>query len=257
MQTAKINKHTVKFYDSIDELPMSRFHRYNKMLLVDAGVGSDLSDVDAHVDRAMVYLSKGDTANATQELQNLKQAMYFVAQGLSPRNIAFACLVTEIDGKEYSSLSDDSLLEVVETLGDVPISEMTALIEAVKKKIDDELKMYFPKLFNSVESKEYMSLVRERNMHILDAIIGDDDDGEAKAEEIDRNIVTFNKPQVFHGSEGVEVKCDKQYHDTCILMAQELKVNPREYTTQEYFNAYIYLDEYLKSKLKASKYGRR
>lgn len=51
MKECIINKHNVVLYDSIDELPMLRFHKYNKMLLVDAGVGSDLSDFDRHIER--------------------------------------------------------------------------------------------------------------------------------------------------------------------------------------------------------------
>ena len=41
MKTTKIGERAVVLYDSIDELPILRFHAYNKMLLIDAGVGSD------------------------------------------------------------------------------------------------------------------------------------------------------------------------------------------------------------------------
>lgn len=44
MRKIVLAKHKVELYDSIDELPIVRFHKYNKMLLIDAGVGSDLSD---------------------------------------------------------------------------------------------------------------------------------------------------------------------------------------------------------------------
>ena len=48
MRKIVLAKHKVELYDSIDELPIVRFHKYNKMLLIDAGVGSDLSDWDAN-----------------------------------------------------------------------------------------------------------------------------------------------------------------------------------------------------------------
>ena len=51
MKTVKIGEYTVEIYDAIDELPMLRFHKYNKMLLVDAGIGSDLQDFDTHIEK--------------------------------------------------------------------------------------------------------------------------------------------------------------------------------------------------------------
>ena len=40
MRTTQIGKYKVEIYDAIEDLPMQRFHKYNKMLLVDAGIGS-------------------------------------------------------------------------------------------------------------------------------------------------------------------------------------------------------------------------
>lgn len=51
MKNVQIKGMNVELYDSIDDLPIMRFHKYNKMLLVDAGVGSDLSDFDRHIER--------------------------------------------------------------------------------------------------------------------------------------------------------------------------------------------------------------
>ena len=53
MKTVLINNKKVELYDSIEDLPIIRFHKYNKMLLVDAGVGSDLADFDRHVEQAL------------------------------------------------------------------------------------------------------------------------------------------------------------------------------------------------------------
>ena len=47
MRKVTLSGHVVEIYDAIDELPMRRFHRYNKMVLVDAGIGSEIGR--AHV----------------------------------------------------------------------------------------------------------------------------------------------------------------------------------------------------------------
>ena len=50
MKREVINNHIVILYDSIDELPIIRFHKYNKYMLIDSGIGSDLNDINVHID---------------------------------------------------------------------------------------------------------------------------------------------------------------------------------------------------------------
>ena len=57
-------------------------------------------------------------------------------------------------------------------------------MEAVKKKIDEELQMYFPRLFDDATVKEYYDELRNRTMLMLDAIINGDTEG--KRAEIDK-----------------------------------------------------------------------
>ena len=49
MKTVQIKGMDVELYNSIEDLPIMRFHKYNKMLLIDAGIGSDLADFDRHM----------------------------------------------------------------------------------------------------------------------------------------------------------------------------------------------------------------
>ena len=59
MTEIRIGKHKVRIYESIDELPMERFHRYNKYLLIDAGLGSDISTLDAHIEKTRQNTGSG------------------------------------------------------------------------------------------------------------------------------------------------------------------------------------------------------
>ena len=67
MREVRIGKHRVRLYDSIDDLPMERFHRYNKMLLIDAGLGSDISAMDAHVEKVVRFMRGGDIDSAAKD----------------------------------------------------------------------------------------------------------------------------------------------------------------------------------------------
>ena len=134
MKKVKLNGHKVVIYDSIDELPMARFHKYSKMLLVDAGVGSDINDFDAHIERVTRYIRNGDNESGAKELENLRQCVYLILSEQSVRDLSLACLVAEIDGKKRDDLSDDGLKEVVRLLGGTPRKDFNELLDEVKKK---------------------------------------------------------------------------------------------------------------------------
>ena len=134
MVTVKIGKHTVVMYDTIDELPIVRFHKYQKLLLIDAGIGSDIVAFDQRTEKLRRYLMDGKFDNAKQELENLRQSVFMIQNEISPKHRAFAVLVAKLDGRECNDITDDALLRLTAELNDVPEKELTAQLEAVKKK---------------------------------------------------------------------------------------------------------------------------
>ena len=245
MKTVQIKGMNVELYDSIEDLPIIRFNKYNKMLLVDAGVGSDLADFDRHIEKAMRYAGAKTPDLAIAELQNLRQNVYFIQSEISPRYMAFAVLVNSIDGKPCDDLSDDGLQKIINLFANVPHSEITAQLEAVKKKIDDELRLYFPRLFDDATLKEYYDKLKQRTIVVLRTII-DGRATEADAKEIDditAELITYFNPQIFSGSDSVEVRQDRQFENMCLILSQNLHVEPKKFTTLEYYNAFEYMKE--------------
>lgn len=251
MRTTKIGKHTVIIYDAIEELPIKRFHKYNKMLLVDAGIGSTLADFDAHIQKAMIYARSKTPELAVRELDNLRQNVYMIQSALSPRNLAFATLVKTIDGEACEDLTDEGLQKIVDLFADAPVNEMTALMEAVKKKIDDELQLYFPHLFDDASVKEYYDQMRRRTLVILDNIInGESEKNRETIERLTMELYTYNKPHVFAGSDNLEIQHDKNFERMCVTISQYLHVDPKNYTVLEFYNAFEYVRDLLKAKQK-------
>lgn len=245
MKTVQIKGMSVEIYDSIEDLPIMRFHKYNKMLLVDAGIGSDLADFDRHIEKAMRYAASPNPGNAVTELQNLRQNVYFIQSEISPRCLAFAVLVKSVDGEPCDDLSDDGLRKTLALFSNVPHSEMTAHLEAVKKKIDEELRLYFPRLFDDAALKEYYDKLKQRTVAVLRAVI-DGGAGESGAREIDRmtaELLTYFSPQEFSGSDGVEIRQDRQFENMCLTLSQNLHVDPKKFTVLEYYNAFEYIKE--------------
>lgn len=134
MRRTDIGGHKVEMYDSIDQLPILRFHAFNKMLLIDAGVGSDLADFDSHIERVTRFMQSGDTDNAAKELANMRLNVYMIQQGVSPEHLAFAALVKSVDGVACDDLTTDGLTKTLERLKEATRQETAAETEAAKKK---------------------------------------------------------------------------------------------------------------------------
>lgn len=251
MKKIVLGGHKVSVYDSIDELPMVRFHKYSRMLLVDAGVGSDINDFDAHIERSARYFRKGDNENGAKELENLRQCVYLILTEQSVKDLSFACLVAEIDGKPCDDLSDQSLTEVVKRLGGVPRKDFTSSLDEVKKKIDDELVTYFPDLFDDVSAREYYDTMKRRTQAILDNIIeGESEEREKAIEDMTERMVLYVRPKVFAGRQSVEIQHDKAFESMCLTISRETHADAKKMTVMEYYNAYEYIRRLSKERQK-------
>lgn len=245
MKTEKIGTHEVQIFEAIDEMPVARFHRFNKMLLIDAGIGSDLSDSNKHIEKAMIYARQGDGDKAVQELENLRQLLFFAQAELSPRNLAFAALVLSVDGQPCDDLSDEGLRRTAALFADISQRELTAQTEAVKKKIDTELQMYFPTIFADSQVKEYYDLLRRRTLAVLGNIIEERTDT-TEVQRLTDALLTFHAPQSFSGSASVEVGYDKQFESMCLLLSERYHLDSQSMTVRAYYNAFERLREQMR-----------
>ena len=242
MKEVRLNGKRVRLYDSIDSLPIERFHVYNRMLLVDGGIGSDISDFDAHVEKVVRYIRKGENENAAKELENMRQNVFMVLEQQNVRHLSFACLVESIDGEPCSDLSPEGLKEVLSQLGGTPLKDITASSDEVKKKIDSELQLYFPRLFNDSKTKEYYDQLKRLTLAELERIAeGDTEERRARAEQLRESLILFTKPKVFTGTEGLEVQHDKDYETMCLMITKETGRDAKQMSVLEYYNAYEYL----------------
>lgn len=247
MRTGKVNKHIVEIYDSIDELPIQRFQKYNKYLLIDSGVGSDVQDILSHIERTKLYI-KANPAMAVTEMDNIKQAIYLVTEEMSIKYMAFAVLVAKIDGKPYDDLSDEGLKKVLEILRKAKKGWLDGVLNSVKKKIDYELSMYFPGRFEDGSTKEYFDEVKNHTLVKLEQIIT----GENKTEdlkEIETRLALLAKPRLFTGPKSQEITYDKQFEEMALILAHNINIDPYKMNVMQFFNAF----EYLKKQMKRNK----
>lgn len=135
MKRLRINNKTILVYDSIDEMPIVNFQKYNKFLLIDSGIGSDVDDIDAHIVKVAKYIKASDEKKALAELQNMRQSIYMVNSEISPKYLAFAALIHSIDGKEVTDLSDDGLKTLLQDIREIKHSAIVDFLTWLKKKL--------------------------------------------------------------------------------------------------------------------------
>lgn len=236
MKNLLINKKVVQVYDSIDEMPIVNFQKYNKYLLIDSGIGSDADDIDAHITRIAKFIKANNNKKALQELQNMRQNMYMVNNEISPKYLAFAALIHSINGKETNDLSDDGLKALLKELKEVKHSVIVELLLWLKKKVTFELETYFPGDFVNSKEKDAYDKIKNRTLFVLDSIINDTDNTE-QIEAIDVMLINMHNPKPFIGSESVEIKYDKQFESTCLLIAQKTNMDAKKMTVLQFYNA--------------------
>ena len=251
MKTITVKGKVIKLYDSIDEMPITNFQKYNKYILLDAGLGSDVNSVDEHIVN-LAKLIKTNMTKAQQELQNLRQNMYMIVSGISPKYMAFAALIQSIDNKPLDNLSDDYLKEVLDSIKEIKHSTIASFLMWVKKKLESELETYFPSEFGSTKEKEVYDKLKQRTILVLQGIV-EDKDTSTEVVEIDDFLFSLYSPKSFIGSASAEVKYEKQFETSCMLISQKTGMTAKKMTVLEFYNTLTNIGKQAEAELKAYK----
>lgn len=256
MKNLLINKKVVQVYDSIDEMPIVNFQKYNKYLLIDSCIGSDADDIDAHISRIAKFIKFNNNKKALQELQNMRQNMYMVNNEISPKYLAFAALIHSVDGKEVNDLSDDGLKTLLKKLKEVKHSAIVELLLWLKKKVAFELETYFPGDFINPKEKDAYDKIKNRTLLVLDSIVNNVDNTEL-IEAVDFTLINMHNPKSFIGSESVEIKYDKQFESTCLLIAQKTSMDAKKMTVLQFYNAIDNIKSQAEAEVKSAQRNKR
>ena len=244
----------VDIYDSIDYLPIVRFQQFNKLVIIESGIGGSINDFDTHLGRIMQYIEADRKDEANQEILNLRQNLQFILEGVNPSFLAFIYLIKRIDSKVYDVIDDNAIREISTLMGNATMNDFTTPLEVVKKKIDSELMLYFPDLFNGSKDRVYYDLLRQRTYSMLEAIeVGDSENHQPRIKELTQLLIDLTKPLSFSGSGGFEVKSDKDFESLCVILSQEMNVSPKRFTVKEYYIAVELLNKQQKDGGKSNK----
>lgn len=234
MRTIQSNdkKHTIELYDSVDEMLEVRYHKFNQMMVLAAGVGNTITDIIGKLGAIRQLIDDERPAAAKVELTNLYQSFFFVQDSIDPCSTAFATLVKSIDGVEYNDMTDSGLELVSRKVSEfLTIGERNETINSVKKKIEEELNRYFPN--RSDENLESLTLMKGLLLTQLDGIIEDKDVSE-KIESLSKRIRSLSEPTDYSD---YEVESDKAREKSYLGIQETLHRDAKGMTILEYETA--------------------
>lgn len=132
----KVGEHTLSLYNAAEELPIKRYSKFQKYMLIETGVGSDLESIGKHFSKLFAFLGQKLVPESFQETKNLYYNFFMLLEEINIPGIAFTCLVHSIDGKEINDLSEDNLKQATEQLSLLGVTQATVQEwnDLVKKK---------------------------------------------------------------------------------------------------------------------------
>ena len=112
----KLGKHNIEFFESIDSLPFCRFNAFNKYVMLDAELGSDVMAFDQKIGKIFQFVGKGMIDEIQGELYNLRNTYHNVMTENNVRGLAFACLIRKIDGEPLDDFGSENLKRILDKL---------------------------------------------------------------------------------------------------------------------------------------------
>lgn len=249
MKTIRIANNKVEIYDSIDDLPILRYQKFNKCLLIDSGIGSSVNDIDSHITKIAKFITLDNKESALQELQNMRQNFFMITSGISPKYLAFGAMIKSVNGVEQLDLSDEALKALVERLN-INNSLLSKIVEDIKKNLENELDLYWPNEFKDKKDTKVFQLLQKQIELKAESIIADKDNSE-EIRGIDEQLFTLFKPQIFYGNKSVEIAFDKNFEVACTIIAQETSLNAREMNVLQFYETINTIRKQAEEKAKA------
>lgn len=142
MLKQKLNGCVLEMYDSIDSAPIENYINFNRLTMIESGIGSDQNAIINHQNAIQRYCVKGDTESLAREFNNYQQCLTFVMSNISPHMMSFAALIHTIDGKVLEDFSDENLQTALKQLSKkgLTVRIVESFLEFVKKKLTPSLK---------------------------------------------------------------------------------------------------------------------
>jgi hypothetical protein len=128
---------TVKVFSSIFEFRAGRHAEFQHYLVRDSGIGSGAEAIERHFAQTTALLAAGRTDEAGDALALLHYAFMDTLDKFNPKQLAFGCLVAEVDGRRCVDFTEDGLRRLITELSTAGLTQgmVEQEIAEVKKNL--------------------------------------------------------------------------------------------------------------------------
>lgn len=138
-------KNVINVYESIKELPIERHHEFQKLVLQDLGIGSDLDAVAKHFSVFHNLLVNNKSGDALMEAKNLHNAFFYILEGINIKSFCFVVMVESINGEKFNDLSESGIKKHIKKISQSGLTQ--GMVDDVVEDLKKKLKANFEPIF--------------------------------------------------------------------------------------------------------------
>lgn len=148
----KIKNHEIELFDNTQSIPILRFQKMNKYLMMSSEIGNTFEDYDLRTQKVLSFLQKKMINEAILEMENRRQTVFNAYNEFSPRGKAFAVLIKRIDNKTFDGCSPSDLDNVLTHLDKIGLSHIKSMeaLDEVKKKSKRNWRFIIRNIFQKI-----------------------------------------------------------------------------------------------------------
>ena len=95
----KLKRAEVTLYDSITEMPITKFMALQECMLIDTGVGSTIADFDKRLAEITIPIQAGDKLKSMAEIENMRILFWNITQRQTAVGYGFLNLIAAVKKK--------------------------------------------------------------------------------------------------------------------------------------------------------------
>lgn len=240
-------------YDSIQELPVDNFFKFNLNLTLNAGIGGDIQAIMERQAELKEWIRRGRKKEALQAVNNMENTIAAIMAGVNPETNAFVCMVHSCNGEKVTDLSQEGMNRYLKKWSKkgFTIGKLKGWLIAAKKNFDFEIEQFFPEVGNSAQAISRSNILKRRTIAALKFIQGK---GEYSAVKIlDDILIELVKPHIYVGSEGVEVLRTHGFEDAMVVIRKELNIHDPQMSAYQFLKHSKTVKEIFANRKKANK----
>lgn len=105
----------------------------------------------------------------------------------------------------------------------------------IKKKIEDEIKDYFPEKVNESRISMHYNFLNKHGILTNRKILGEDVDDELA--RVENEFYIRSKPVLYGGPKGLLMKVEKAFETNCLILQQNGVVNPEKIPVLKFYQS--------------------